>query len=258
MDASKIFGNSPGEYRIGVVALANDQVIERDLVRMLPREALTFTTRIAFGGHCTLEQLANMAPVLSDAVDLLNPEVELDAVVFGCTSGTIAIGPDNVRSAIRKSSPKAIVVNPVEAACAAFDHLGAKRLNMVTPYESEIADLMAHTFSERGFEIVNRLDFGITGSADISRVTPEAIFKVATSLSTRGVDATFVSCTDFQSLTVLESIETATGLPVISSNQAMVWQLVTHSGLTNSIPGYGRLLENFEKEKTTHQQGEIT
>ncbi len=257
MANSTILGNSPGTCRIGVIALANDQVIERDLTRMLPPEALTFTTRIAFGGDCTLEQLAKMAPVLSDAAKLLNPEVDLDAVVFGCTSGTIAIGPDNIRRAIRKSSPGAIVVNPVDAACAAFEHLGVRRLNLVTPYESEIADLMAHTFSGRGFEIANRFDFGITESADISRVTPEAIDAAATSLSTRGVDATFVSCTDFQSLAVLEKIEAATGLPAVSSNQAMVWQIVTHAGLSRKIPGFGRLLAKLEQEPS-HQQGELT
>ncbi|MES0827043.1 maleate cis-trans isomerase family protein [Ruegeria sp. SCP11] len=257
MDKNKILGNGPGKYRIGVIALANDQVIERDLARILPPDALTFTTRIAFGGDCTLEQLAKMAPVLSDAAQLLNPEVELDAVVFGCTSGTIAIGADNVRSAIRKSAPMAIVVNPVEAACAAFSHLGAKRLNLVTPYQSDVADLMVRTFSERGFKIVNRYDFGITDSADISRVTPDAIEFAATELATEGVDATFISCTDFQSLTVLDRIEASTGLPVVSSNQAMAWQLVLHSGLTNSIPGYGRLLTDIKKNEPKNQHGEL-
>ena len=175
MSTSGILGNSPGDYRVGVIALANDQVIERDIGLMLPPEVLTFTTRIAFGGDCTLEQLAKMAPVLTEATGLLNPEVSLDAVIFGCTSGTIAIGPDNVRASIRKVLPEALVVNPVDAACTALTHLGAKRLNLITPYEPGLADFMFDTFAGRGFEIANRFDFGVVASADISRVTPHAI-----------------------------------------------------------------------------------
>lgn len=257
MEIKDIFGDSPGEYRVGVVALANDQVIERDLTRLLPPGILTFTTRIAFGGDCKLEQLAKMGPVLTGAAELLNPEVELDAVVFGCTSGTIAIGPDDVRAAIQATCPKATVVNPVDAACDAFDHLGVKRLNLVTPYESGVADLMARTFAGRGFEIVNRFDFGITESADISRVTPDAIRKAATALDTQGVDAIFVSCTDFQSLEVLADIEVATGLPTVSSNQAMAWKILTNSSVSAIENCYGALLKHVE-QKNSDQQGEST
>ncbi|MBE1284539.1 MAG: hypothetical protein GJ676_14595 [Rhodobacteraceae bacterium] len=242
MDKGEILGASPGEYRVGVLALANDQVIERDLSLLLAPEILTFTTRIAFEGGCKLAELARMAPTLTEAARLLNPEVALDAVLFGCSSGTIAIGADRIREAVQVVSPDAFVVNPIDAACAAFERLGARTLNLVTPYEPEIADLMATTFTDRGFKIANRYDFGIVESADISRVRPEAIRTAALSLSTDSVEATFISCTDFQSLHVLASIEEQTGLPAVSSNQAMAWQIQDRSGVSSNSTDFGRLL----------------
>ncbi|SLN73347.1 Maleate isomerase [Falsiruegeria litorea R37] len=254
MTGHTILGDSPGGFRVGVLALANDQVIERDLGRLLPDDVWTFTTRIAYGGDCSLEQLAQMAPTLTDATRLLNPEVALDAVVFGCTSGTIAIGVDQIADAIHLASPKAAVVNPVQSACAAFERLNARRLNLITPYEPELAELMTRTFAAYGFEIVNRHDFGIVESADISRVTPQAI-RQATAALPRNVDATFISCTDFQSLSVLADIERDTGLPTVTSNQAIVWRLLSLAGAKTNIQGFGRLLETFDQ--TADQQGEL-
>ncbi|WP_052261670.1 maleate cis-trans isomerase family protein [Leisingera sp. ANG-M1] len=240
-----VLGDSPGPFRVGVLALANDQVIERDLGLLLPPEVLTFTTRIAFGGDCTMEQLAKMVPQLAEAAQLLNPEVALDAVIFGCTSGTIAIGPETIRDAIQSVSPGALAVNPVEAASGALRHLGARRINLVTPYEFEIADRMAAQFEAAGFAINRRFDFGITASEDISRVRPEAILEAAARLGGEGAEATFISCTDFQSLEVLERIETETGMPTVSSNQAMAWDILASLGVTGGVPGYGRLLREL-------------
>jgi maleate isomerase len=240
-----VLGGSPGPLRVGVLALANDQVIERDLVRLLPREVLTFTTRIAFGGDCTMAELAKMAPEIAGAAQLVNPEVALDAVVFGCTSGTIAIGPEVIRDAVQAVRPGALVVNPVEAASGALRHLGARRINLVTPYEPEIAARMAAQFEAAGFVISRRFDFGITASEDISRVRPEAIREAAARLGGEDAEATFISCTDFQSLDVLEEIEAATGIPAVSSNQAMAWDILASLGGTGSVPGYGRLLREI-------------
>ena len=242
MEKREFLGDGPGEYRIGVLALANDQVIERDLGRMLPPEVLTCTTRIAFGGDCTLERLAEMAPLLTEAAGLLNPEVTLDAVVFGCTSGTLAIGADNIRAAIQAAVPDAPVVNPMDAACESLAHIGARRLNLITPYRPALAELVADGLRARGLEIVNRFDFGVVESADISRITPEAILMAAERLPTDGVDGMFLPCTDFQSLYALEDMEAATGLAAVSSNSALVWALLNRLGAACRAPGFGRLL----------------
>lgn len=256
MSDPDILGDGPGDYRVGVLALANDQVIERDLGRLLPAEVLTYTTRIAFGGDCTLERLAEMAPNLTEATRLLNPEVALDAVIFGCTSGTIAIGAETVRASIRKASPNALVLNPIDAACAALSHLKVRRLNLVTPYEVGLAGIVASSLSERGLEIVNRFDFGITESADISRVTPDAIRIAACSLPADGVDATFISCTDFQSLNVLKDIEMKTGRPAISSNQALVWALLSSLGVRKKPAGFGHLLAQTTETQFNNRENE--
>ena len=246
-EPDSVLGDPPGPYRLGVIALANDQVIERDLRRMLPDEVLSFTTRIAFGGDCTLEQLAQMAPLLRDAAQLLNPEVALDAVLFGCTSGTIAIGPDRIRETIQAARPGVRVLNPVEAAARALKDLGARRINLVTPYEPEIAARMAAQFEAGGFTINRQYDFGLKASEDISRATPQAICTAASALGGEGADACFISCTDFQSLEVIEEIEAATSLPVLTSNQAMVWDLLNGLRLAAAPGRFGRMLHKLQK-----------
>ncbi len=43
-------------------------------------------------------------------------------------------------------------------------------------------------------------------------------------------------------LPILEAAEQDLGLPVISSNQALAWHMLRSAGVTDSLPGRGRLL----------------
>lgn len=237
MNANGVLGAGPGKYRVGVLALANDQVIERDLARLLPGDILTCTTRIAFDGDCTLERLAEMAPLIAAATRLLHPEAPLAAVVFGCTSGTVAIGAGNINAAIHSAAPGVPVFDPLHAACAALAHLGARRLHLLTPYQPALAEQMAHWLGERGLQTARRFDFGITDSADISRITPQAILAAARRLPAGEADAIFLPCTDLQSLPVLDEIQAATGLPALSSNSALAWMLLRRLNVPGRLPG---------------------
>ena len=43
-------------------------------------------------------------------------------------------------------------------------------------------------------------------------------------------------------MSIIEAIETDRNIPVVSNNQAVVWEIVRTLGLDTAIPGYGRLL----------------
>jgi len=48
-----------------------------------------------------------------------------------------------------------------------------------------------------------------------------------------------------RSMPVIESLETDTGLPVVTSNQAGLWQALRLVGIRSSLPGLGCLLRDF-------------
>ena len=54
-------------------------------------------------------------------------------------------------------------------------------------------------------------------------------------------DAVFISCTNFRSLEVIESLEAELKKPVISSNTSALWKMLRMVGNGAVVPGAGQL-----------------
>ena len=83
---------------------------------------------------------------------------------------------------------------------------------------------------------------GIAGNADMARLEPETIADRVLAAA-RGVaaDVCFISCTAIRSAVVIDALETALAMPVITSNQALAWYATRRLGLADTPPGFGRL-----------------
>ncbi|MFF5073081.1 hypothetical protein ACFY2R_18290 [Micromonospora olivasterospora] len=58
-------------------------------------------------------------------------------------------------------------------------------------------------------------------------------------------DAVPVSCAGTQTARAISGIEDLTGLPVVTCNQALLWQVLTQDASDpRATPGYGRLLSS--------------
>jgi maleate cis-trans isomerase len=53
-----------------------------------------------------------------------------------------------------------------------------------------------------------------------------------------------------RSVSTIAPLERQLGLPVISSNQAMLWEMLQASGYDRPLPGYGRLLAEPVQQST--------
>ncbi len=79
------FDSGPGKFRIGLLVLSNDYVMERDFINMRPSDDVAiFTSRLPKTPDCTVETLREMAPHISNTTSLLVPEGRLDVVAYGC------------------------------------------------------------------------------------------------------------------------------------------------------------------------------
>ena len=55
-------------------------------------------------------------------------------------------------------------------------------------------------------------------------------------------DAIFISCGALRSIEIIDELEQLAGKPVITSNQAMAWDVMRLAGIEDRVSGYGRLL----------------
>ena len=232
--------------RFGLVALATDHVSESELHRMLPPDDVDlFATRTRHDGQCDVGSLRAMADGLAASCELLLPGTPLDAIAYGCTSGTVAIGFDRVAATIRSQRPGVAVTTPISGAEAAFRTLGVQRIAMLTPYVDEVNELVADYLEGNGVSVTTLRSFGLDTDIQMSTVPPEAIERAALDLDTRGAEAVFICCTALRSVSTIAPLEQRLGLPVITSNQAMLWEMLRASGYSRPVPGYGRLLADF-------------
>ncbi|MDE0113460.1 MAG: hypothetical protein OXI87_04390 [Albidovulum sp.] len=233
-----------GLYRIGLLALANDNVIERDMMSMRPDDDQVhiFVARVPFEGNVDCENLRAMARRITEATDTLLPGGRLDSVIFGCTSGTAAIGYEGVANAINAARPEATCVSPVTAAHAAFAALGLKHIAVLAPYTDDVTYVTVRALLEGGVEVAKVSNFGILASNDISAVTSASIREGAIFADDPVSEGLFISCTDFRAVQVIEEVEAKICKPVITANQAAFWQAIRMAGYDRPISGYGKLL----------------
>ena len=236
---------APSGLSVGVIALATDRVGVSDFERFLApvAEVEVFSSRVPIAEVVTPATLAAMRDHLSEAAARLVPGSPLDAIAFSCTSGTVAIGQDNVRAAIESARPGIAVHTPIEAGAKALAALGVRRIALLTPYLEATGDLIAGFFEAGGVDVLSRTTFALDGDRQMNRVTPRGLIAAGRQClaDTPEAEGLFISCTGLATANVVEAIEAETGLPVVTSNQALAWDVLRGSGNASTLQGRGRL-----------------
>lgn len=229
---------------IGLVTLSNDVVIEPELRSFLAgiEGASVYASRIPLVLELTPQALRDMEAHIPRAVELIVPNDRLDVMAFGCTSGSMAIGPERVAAAVHRVRPGIAVTDPVSAALKGLKALGARRIALLTPYPDAVNEVVATYVGTQGFDIAERASFKQPNDPAIARVPPEAIYRAGVELGRRKVDAVFISCTALRCSSVIGRIEQAIGKPVVTSNQALAWDCLRLAGCKAAIEEYGKLL----------------
>lgn len=231
--------------RIGVIALATDFNIESDLRQLYPSDVQAFTSRVRNVNPLTIENLRSMAPGISVAADTILPGTDLDVIIYGCTSGTVAIGSDRITTLIHQTRPNVAVTNPITAALAAFERLNAKRLSILTPYTETVNQEMVMFFIEQGYDVLNIAGFAFEDDTAMTYISPQDIQQAAINVCSPDADLLFISCTALRSASVIEALEATLNKPVVSSNQALAWHSLRLVDYPRPVNGFGVLMAQY-------------
>ena len=227
--------------RLGLVVLSTDETLEFEARQVLAgRDVNLLHARIPMVPAVTPETLRGMQAKIAETAALL-PQ-GLDAVAYGCTSASVVIGPDAVADEVWRAQPGVAVTDPITAVEAALGALGAKRIALVTPYLAEVAQPMRDYLASRGIETVSELCFGEGDDRRVARITERSTLEAVMQAGrAEGVEAVFASCTNLRAFGLIEPAEAALGVPVVSSNLALVWHLLHLAGTPATGWGPGRL-----------------
>lgn len=241
-----------GKKRIGLLTPAGNTTIEDDFARWMPDSLQLHVNRLFTGSPSNPKSPEGLLVGLQEMGDAVEEPArwlgtaEVDVIAFGCTGGSFLNGPGYDKEITKRISAAAGGVRAVAAAGAvadALNELGVRRIAVCTPYPEELNQRLRTFYTTAGFDIVNFAyeDDGILqGTAAEAR---ETALRMAVGVDTPQAEAILISCTAFEGAgESIELIEEITGKPVVTSNQATFWACLRALGVSEHIPGAGRLM----------------
>ena len=231
--------------RIGLIALASDFMIEKDFINVIKDKNIDFfVNRIECYNPLTRENLIKMSEKVTEVTKHILPDEKIDCVVYACTSGTIAAGYNSIEKKVKIAKPEAKVTTPSTAAIKALKKLKIQKLSIFTPYSKRLNDEVVEYFKKENFEVTSNSYFDIESDIDIGKVDQNYLYEVLSKIDLKDADALFVSCTALPVLPIIEKLEKKLNKPVLSSNQALIWDTLENIGKNNSVKGFGKLFVN--------------
>ncbi|MGB7203918.1 MAG: aspartate/glutamate racemase family protein [Anderseniella sp.] len=234
-------------WRLGLVALGSDMTIEHSFQRMLAQidYVAVHVNRLPFDGGISLTNLKTMETQITDTASEIIPGAPLDALLYGCTSASAAIGDDRVRACLQQARPSlgAAVHTPVSAALSAFKALNVTKVSVITPYPRDVTATLAQYFASMGMKIRVLSCLGLPSDYENGKIEPEELIALAQKINHRDAEAVFLSCTGIRGAEAADRLEAKLGLPVVASNQALLWRGLKDAGCNFKIAGFGRLMQ---------------
>lgn len=237
--------------KVGVLVPYTNVNLEPDLELMRPDGCTFHAERLgdydieAIPGA---EQMARLgAADMSQTLRLISG-IRPAAVLYGCTSATLTHGSAFDRDLAAKIARRchAVSITAAGALLRGLDAIGATRIGFSSPYLGEINDQAVAFLAQNGIETVCRADIGrALGNYGQGELTPDDVFDLAMRCVAPGVKAIVLSCTDMRAVETISRIEAATDIPVITSNQALVFALCQELRLSRPANAPGRLFDQL-------------
>jgi maleate isomerase len=210
--------------RVALLVPSSNTVMENDLHEALPKHEYTIHTDRMYLVETTRQAEQRMIEEFAAQAAGDLGTVEPDVLIFGCTSAGSLFGLDYDAKVCRELGALAgcASIGVVSAVAQALDRQAACRLAVITPYNEDLTNSVASAVSA-GRKIVCAYGMGITNNVALADPTPADIVAFARDkLAGKSFDGVFVSCTNFRAYEARAALEKALGVPVVTSNSAVV------------------------------------
>ncbi len=167
----------------------------------------------------------------------------VDIVMFGGVPLNLSLGYDGLDETMKKTEEAigVTVTSSMTAQVNALRAVGAEKLILVHPF-SDPEGFHAEYVAHYGFELMGFKGAGKT-VADLATISQDEVKGIAEALYRQHPDAdTLYMPAPWGVIEIIEPLERELGVKVITATQAIIWETLRRSGVTDRINGYGRLL----------------
>jgi len=144
------------------------------------------------------------------------------------------------------SALKIPVATALSSSVAALKVFSATRVLLITPVDDKLKEMYRNFLAEFGIEAVYPPQT-LRAHTDAQKLTPSDVeFMTKTTFAQQsGVDAIYFQGALLDPIKVLEKLEREIDAPIVASNPAMLWLILSKLGMRYQIPDYGRLLYSW-------------
>jgi maleate cis-trans isomerase len=230
--------------KIGLIVPANNSVIEPEFWAVLPPGVAAYATRILARGNLTPDAVRQMETQVDRAVDeLAATGVDVIAYADMVTTFIMEKGWNEEKVAQIATRTGVPCVSAWTSLRDALKALGVRRFALGTPYPAAIHAMTRPFFEARGYGIVGDATLDILAMRDVPKVDGATLDGFVASLPKSGAEAVVLLATDLPTFGSVARLEKACGLPVLTSNQAILWASLRTAGVKEQITKLGKLME---------------
>jgi len=232
--------------RLGLIIPSNNTVIEPELIQALPDGVTIHGHRV--GIPLDKREVEYMDVMRADAIENIFKLGPVDCVAYCCLTTSFYKGLGWDKELLREMEKK--FRKPVTtAATAMVNALNASNIESVaiaTPFRAEVNDKLVEFLKGNGFEVVGMKALDpAPNSKEVVQLPTTVAYRLAKRAVETNSDGVFICATDLPAMGVIDVLEKDLGKPVISTNQAILWEMLRLIELKGLIKGFGSLLEGI-------------
>ncbi len=228
----------------GVLIPSTNTTVEIEYNRLLPADYQAHVGRLKSSGGTPF------APSIDAEVDYqakLLGTAKVEVISLAQTSASL-FADDYDESVVRRMSEGAGVpaVTSAQAIGQAVRALGASRIALASPYSQEVIERAGRYYEAKfGLQVLGLHSFGATDAYMIGKLGPENARDAFRRIDRPEIEVLVVPGGNFPTMAFVPEWEREFGKPVITTNQAALWAMFRVMGVTERLPGLGRLLETM-------------
>lgn len=235
-------------WRAEVGMLAPVAAMYREYEVVAP-EGVRFSRALLGLKEVTSEALRKMADNIVSESEKLCIGHKPDLICLGCTSGSFIGGPGYDEELIKRIEDATGVpaTTTTTSLRVAFKDLGIKKIAMCGPYEKQVFDVAIEFFKHYGIETLNLEYLGYRKTEEYweYRDNPYPVYKLIkdSHKATPDADCVFISCMWSRILGIVDTAEEEIRKPVISSCNAVLYNILKMLNIPDPVYHYGQLLQ---------------
>lgn len=184
-----------------------------------------------------------MSQVLEASRQLETSKVDL--IVQCGAPGTFLEGPD-ADDRVTQQILEAVGIPAITmhaSTVKALQAVGAKTVALASIYTDDVNEVLAENLAHHGIRVTAIEGLEMTDPYQASLHDIDSAYRLgrAAHRKSGGADATLISCGTYRTFGMLKYLEMDTGAPVITSNQATLWNAFRTLGLPDQLPDLGAL-----------------